>query len=214
MSKKSADNDKRGVNDAADQDQPWNKQFDDDRDDSGNLSRVATRKKHKGGSILTWVVWIALALIIIVPVAWQAIASNQQSTGGNYSANKITVNSSKKKASSQSASKKASKKAAKKAAASSKKAKAQAEASSKAASSSKAQAAANKTSSKPAASSSSKTAARSSSSRTTSGSYTVKSGDNLFRIAKNHGMTLDQLLSLNGLSRGSTISAGQTLKVK
>lgn len=48
---------------------------------------------------------------------------------------------------------------------------------------------------------------------TASGSYTVKAGDNLYRIAVNHGMTLDELKALNGISDNS-ISIGQTLKVK
>lgn len=43
--------------------------------------------------------------------------------------------------------------------------------------------------------------------------YTVQPKDNLYRIALNHGMTLDELMQLNGLS-STTIQAGQVLKVK
>ncbi|MGO1679186.1 MAG: LysM peptidoglycan-binding domain-containing protein, partial [Ruoffia tabacinasalis] len=46
----------------------------------------------------------------------------------------------------------------------------------------------------------------------TSGSYSVKAGDGLYRIAVNHGMTLNQLKALNGLS-SNLIHPGQVLKV-
>ena len=62
--------------DDADKSQPWNKQFEDDRDDEGNLSRVATRKKSRGTRVLQYVLWGLIALFIIVPVAYNAISSN------------------------------------------------------------------------------------------------------------------------------------------
>lgn len=43
--------------------------------------------------------------------------------------------------------------------------------------------------------------------------YTVKKGDTLFKIATENGMTLDELLRLNGLSRKSTITIGQRIKI-
>lgn len=43
--------------------------------------------------------------------------------------------------------------------------------------------------------------------------YTVKSGDTLYKIARGHNMTLDQLKSLNNLTT-NTISIGQQLTVK
>lgn len=46
----------------------------------------------------------------------------------------------------------------------------------------------------------------------TSGSYSVKAGDGLYRIAVNHGMSLIQLKALNGLS-SNLIQPGQVLKV-
>ena len=46
----------------------------------------------------------------------------------------------------------------------------------------------------------------------TSGSYSVKAGDGLYRIAVNHGMSLNQLKALNGLS-SNLIYPGQVLKV-
>lgn len=44
------------------------------------------------------------------------------------------------------------------------------------------------------------------------GSYTIKRGDGLYAIARKHGMTLNQLKSLNGLS-SNLIHPGQVLKV-
>lgn len=44
------------------------------------------------------------------------------------------------------------------------------------------------------------------------GSYTVKSGDTLFRIATAHGISVDSLKSINGLS-SNLIHPGQTLSV-
>ncbi len=51
------------------------------------------------------------------------------------------------------------------------------------------------------------------SSTSTSGTYTVKAGDTLYRIAYNHGISLTSLLSINGLSETSTIRPGQQLVV-
>ncbi|MFL2099953.1 LysM peptidoglycan-binding domain-containing protein [Desemzia sp. FAM 23991] len=46
----------------------------------------------------------------------------------------------------------------------------------------------------------------------TTNTYTVKAGDNLYRIALNHGMSTDQLKSLNGLTTDE-VSVGTTLVV-
>jgi LysM repeat protein len=44
-------------------------------------------------------------------------------------------------------------------------------------------------------------------------SYTIQAGDNLYRIALNHGMTLDELMQANGLS-STEAQIGMALKVK
>lgn len=46
---------------------------------------------------------------------------------------------------------------------------------------------------------------------TASGTYEVKGGDNLFRIALNHGISLQSLLNANGLTESSLINPGQIL---
>ncbi|MCZ0718114.1 LysM peptidoglycan-binding domain-containing protein [Aerococcus kribbianus] len=43
--------------------------------------------------------------------------------------------------------------------------------------------------------------------------YTVQSGDNLYRIAINHGMTLEEIMALNGMSE-PYISPGMTIRVE
>ncbi|MDK2779849.1 MAG: hypothetical protein PWP61_146 [Trichococcus sp.] len=44
-------------------------------------------------------------------------------------------------------------------------------------------------------------------------SYTIKAGDNLYRIALNHGMTLDELMQANGLI-STEAQIGMVLQVK
>lgn len=46
----------------------------------------------------------------------------------------------------------------------------------------------------------------------TGNTYTVQAGDNLYRIALNHGMTTEELKALNGIS-GDEVSVGTVLKV-
>jgi LysM repeat protein len=48
---------------------------------------------------------------------------------------------------------------------------------------------------------------------TAAGTHTVQAGDNLYRIAIQHGISLSSLLQANGLSESSTIHPGQTLKL-
>ncbi|HKC69250.1 MAG TPA: transglycosylase SLT domain-containing protein [Bacteroidia bacterium] len=43
--------------------------------------------------------------------------------------------------------------------------------------------------------------------------YTVKPGDYFYKIAREHNISVDDLLQINGLNRKSTLSAGQKLKL-
>ncbi|KRL43965.1 LysM peptidoglycan-binding domain-containing protein [Lacticaseibacillus manihotivorans] len=209
MRKKTTNKKEPVQQDASDQTKPWNKQFEDDRDDDGNLSRVATRKKKRGGSILAIVVWVALALVIIIPVTWQALRNNSANSS-NYPNDKITVTSTSKKAKSHSSSQKSE---SSKKSSSSTSSKSSSTSSSSVSSSSTPASSSSVSSSSSSVSSSSSSVSSSSSSSAATGTYTVKAGDNLYRIAVNHGMTLSELLQLNGMSSGASISAGQTLKV-
>ena len=44
--------------------------------------------------------------------------------------------------------------------------------------------------------------------------HRVKSGDSLFRIAKDNGLTLDELCKLNGIRKNKTLEVGVTIRVK
>ncbi|WP_338216069.1 SAG1386/EF1546 family surface-associated protein [Lacticaseibacillus salsurivasis] len=179
---------------ADDANQPWNKQFEDDRDDEGNLSRVATRRKSHGTKVLQYVLWVLIALFVIVPVTYNAIASNANNNGGS---DKIAVESKKSSSSKKSSKKQSSSKSSK---------------SSKASSSSSGEATSSESSSS--AASSSSVASSSSSVASSSSSapeyYTVKSGDNAYRIALNHGITLSQFYAWNG----QALHPGQSVRVK
>ncbi|KMO61688.1 peptidase M23B, partial [Lacticaseibacillus rhamnosus] len=56
-----------------DANKPWETLFDDDRDDQGNLSRVATRKKRQGSSKLTWILAILLILAVLAPIIYYKV---------------------------------------------------------------------------------------------------------------------------------------------
>jgi lysozyme len=44
--------------------------------------------------------------------------------------------------------------------------------------------------------------------------YTVKSGDNLTKIASRYGTTVNALVTLNGIKNANLINVGQVLKLK
>ncbi|WP_196246194.1 LysM peptidoglycan-binding domain-containing protein [Lacticaseibacillus zhaodongensis] len=187
--------------------EPWNTQFEDDRDDSGSYSRVVRRKHSRGNTVMTWVIVALLVIVCLTPIVWRAVSKRMANTGDSQT--RISVATSSSKQSSEDAFKSSSKKA--KASADSK-----ASSSAKASSSSSAvqSSSSASTTSSAQSSSSSSTSSSSSSSSTASGSYTVKSGDNLYRIAVNHGMTLAEIQQLNGMGSSISITPGQTLKVK
>ncbi|MCT1797364.1 LysM peptidoglycan-binding domain-containing protein [Aerococcus viridans] len=68
------------------------------------------------------------------------------------------------------------------------------------------------TSSSSQASTSSSTSTASSSATSSAKTHTVKSGETLYRIAKNNGLSLDELMTLNGLSNYN-LYIGQVLKL-
>ena len=49
---------------------------------------------------------------------------------------------------------------------------------------------------------------------TDTSSYTVKQGDTLYSISRRHGLTVDRICELNGISPSDPIKPGQTLKVR
>lgn len=176
--------------------QPWNQQFEDDRDDDGNFSRIERRKHSRGNTVLTVVLVVTLLLLCLAPIVWQAVSKRMANSAESTTRISVAAPSRSKKSSSE------SEQSSVKSSSSSKK--------SPSSSSSRASSSSVSTSSSSSASSSSS----SSSSSSASGSYTVKSGDNLYRIAVNHGMTLAEIQALNGMGSSTSVTPGQTLKVK
>ena len=44
--------------------------------------------------------------------------------------------------------------------------------------------------------------------------YTVRKGDTLWKISRQHGLSVEELAALNGIDKSSTLRVGQTLRVK
>ena len=70
---------------------PWETLFDDDRDDQGNLSRVATKKKRQGSSKLTWILAILLILVVLAPIIYVKISGDQSRNGANLSNDRVVI---------------------------------------------------------------------------------------------------------------------------
>lgn len=178
----------------------WSRKFDDEGGFSeGNYSRTA-RKKAKGGiSPILTTLCVFLALLIILPISVVWWYSNNKDVEDTGSANdQVTMNSSSSsKESSSSSSKESS------------------------------------SESKPAESSSAVSSSSAPVEETPAPveptppveetpppveeppaeTYTVQANEGLWRIAKNHGLTLEQLKEMNGLTSDATY-IGQVLRVK
>ncbi|BAX68326.1 LysM peptidoglycan-binding domain-containing protein [Latilactobacillus sakei] len=222
------------------EEKPWESQFDDDRDDKGNLSRVAAKSKEKGNTYFAIILAVLLVLMIAFPIIAYTVHSSRANRPGLEDSKIVVKTADSEKSKSKSTAKKAkeaseSQEAAESKAASESKAKADSEsASAKSASeSAKAQAASEQAASQQqaAADSASQQAASesaasssqsqaessssSSSSETAGGTYTLKQGEGLYRAAVNNGMSLSELLALNpGLTANSSVAPGTALKVK
>lgn len=193
--------------------EPWNTKFDDDLDDDGNYSRVKKRRRSHGNSVLTWSITVGLIVILLVPIIWLAVDKRMQNSANTQESSSVAVSSSAKAKRSSSAKAASEAKASSKAAAKSSSVKK----ASAAKASSKSAAKGSSTSTSASESNtveSSSSSAESSSSSSATGTYTVQSGDNLYRIAVNHGMSLSDIQALNGMGSSTSITPGQTLKVK
>lgn len=222
------------------EEKPWESQFDDDRDDKGNLSRVAAKSKEKGNTYFAIILAVLLVLMIAFPIIAYTVHSSRANRPGLEDSKIVVKTADSEKSKSKSTAKKAkeaseSQEAAESKAASESKAKADSEAASAkfASESAKAQAASEQAASQQqaAADSASQQAASesaasssqsqaeasssSSSSETAGGTYTLKQGEGLYRAAANNGMSLSELLALNpGLTASSSVAPGTALKVK
>ncbi|WP_436666982.1 LysM peptidoglycan-binding domain-containing protein [Latilactobacillus sakei] len=222
------------------EEKPWESQFDDDRDDKGNLSRVAAKSKEKGNTYFAIILAVLLVLMIAFPIIAYTVHSSRANRPGLEDSKIVVKTADSEKSKSKSTAKKAkeaseSQEAAESKAASESKAKADSEAASakSASESAKAQeaseqaasqqqaaadSASEQAASESAASSSQSQAeasSSSSSSETAGGTYTLKQGEGLYRAAANNGMSLSELLALNpGLTANSSVAPGTALKVK
>ena len=63
-------------NDKSQADKPWDKTFEDDRDDSGNLSRTQKRKQDSSNSTLTTVLVVLILLLALAPIGYFLVKKN------------------------------------------------------------------------------------------------------------------------------------------
>lgn len=206
---------------------PWENQFDNDLDQTGNVSRVATKSKQKGNTLFALLLILGLLLLVAIPIIGHMINEKSNNNAEKISITESRKNSlnnekeasksdslSKKQASEEQAEKEASEKSASESAkqASEEAAKKASEEAAAAASSSVVQ---SSSSSSVQASSSSTPATNANQTESGSASYyTVKAGEGLYRAAVNSGISLQRLLELNGLNENSTVTPGTRLRIK
>lgn len=171
----------------------WDKTFTDnqDIDKEGHLSRMAHRKQSTHNAQITTILIVLIIILAATPVLYWV--NHQQSFNHPQRTVKVASSStatSKKKASSTSSSASVSK-------------------GKQASSSSSVSKSASTSSSSALASSSS-----ASSSSTTAVYTTVESGQGIYRVAKDNGLTVAELASLNGITTTTAIHPGERLRVK
>lgn len=208
---------KRKKGHSNDTDQLWSRKFDDDVGyTNGNYSRIERKKADKAISPVLKSLWIFLALFIILPTGvflWYSY--NEQNNVEPPQTEKVVVKQSESKESSEQSeeSPESEVSSASKDEESSEESSKESEESVESQASKEIEtevAIAEETvESQPTESSVSIESKPAESANT----YTVKAGDNLYRIALDHGMTTEELKSLNGIT-GDTVAAGTILVVK
>lgn len=185
-------------------DKPWEKKFEDGKDENGLYSRRASKRKDKLNSRLPLVLLLVFCFVIVATIALYFISLKTAAQPTNDDGGNIEVVTS---SSSKSSFKKSSAKKHKKSSSTKKEAES---------SSSHAESSSQAESSSESESSSSVSEESSSSSQSEGSQYvTVAAGQGLYRIAVNNGLTVDQLVQLNpGLTPSSTVTPGQQLRVK
>lgn len=182
-------------------DKLWDKTFEDnqDLDDSGHLSRTVHRKQNSHNSRITTVLIVLIIILAATPIIYWV--HNEQSFNHPIQTEKVAKSSSHvKKASSHAKSKAKST------------AKSSAKKSSTVASD---QSLASSTSTTSAEASSTSSSVVTSTSNESSAEYaTVSSGQGIYRVAVNNGLTVDELASLNNISPDTQLHPGQRLRVK
>ena len=182
----------------------WDKTFEDnqDLDDSGHLSRTAHRKQSSHNSRITTILIVLIVILAATPIIYWV--HHEQSFNHPQQTEKVaqSVSSKAKKASSHAKSKT--------------KAKSQSKTASAKSQSKSSENEAEPTSITSAQSSSSSSAAASTSSTSESGAKytTVGSGQGIYRVATNNGLTVAELASLTNISPNTPLYPGQRLRVR
>lgn len=184
----------------------WDKTFEDnqDLDDSGHLSRTAHRKQSSHNSRITTILIVLIVILAATPIIYWV--RHEQSFNHPQQTERVaqSTSSKAKKASSHAKSKTQSKStSAKTASAKSAKAK-----------SSENEAESTSITSAQSSSTSSTAASTSSTSESSAKYATVESGQGIYRVAANNGLTVAELASLNNISPNTPLHPGQRLRVK
>lgn len=182
----------------------WDKTFEDnqDLDDSGHLSRTVHRKQSSHNSRITTILIVLIVILAATPIIYWV--HHEQSFNHPQQTEKVAqaTSSKVKKASSHAKSKTKAKSQSKTASAKSK------------AKSSENEAEPTSITSTQSSSTSSTAASTSSTSQSGAKYATVESGQGIYRVAANNGLTVAELASLNNISPNTPLHPGQRLRVK
>ena len=188
---------KRREDERAEGNHLWDKTFEDnqDLDKEGNLSRTEHRKQSSATSRVTTILVVLIIILAAAPVLYWVNHEKSFSHPSQKTEQVASTTSSKKKASSKSASSASSK------------------------SSTKLSKGKSTTSPSSTNTSSTSTSASSSSSSTSASSSsavyaTVESGQGIYRVAVNNGLTVSELVKLNGISTTAKLYPGEKLRVR
>lgn len=197
-----------------DADELWSRKFDEDEGyTNGNYSRTERKKADKAISPVLKSLWIFLALFIILPTGvylWYTY-NDQDTTAAESESETLIV---KENEADNSEEKQPEKESSESESESEESEVAEAKSESSQATSSESSQAV-ESESKPVEESAATESSQAAESKPAGDSktYTVKPGDNLYRIALNHGMSTDQLKTLNGLTTDE-VAVGTVLMVK
>lgn len=182
----------------------WDKTFEDnqDLDDSGHLSRTAHRKQSSHNSRITTILIVLIVILAATPIIYWV--HHEQSFNHPQQTEKVAqaTSSKVKKASSHAKSKTKAKSQSKTASAKSQ------------AKSSENEAEPTSITSTQSSSTSSTAVSTSSTSQSGAKYATVESGQGIYRVAANNGLTVAELASLNKISPNAPLHPGQRLRVK
>lgn len=182
----------------------WDKTFEDnqDLDDSGHLSRTAHRKQSSHNSRITTILIVLIVILAATPIIYWV--HHEQSFNHPQQTEKVAqaTSSKVKKASSHAKSKTKAKSQSKTASAKSQ------------AKSSENEAEPTSITSTQSSSTSSTAASTLSTSQSGAKYATVESGQGIYRVAANNGLTVAELASLNKISPNAPLHPGQRLRVK